>query len=67
MIKVPVYLNFSSAECIGTLNIDETKLPLTPDFCFALGYRITDGDRRYELVEVSTVSDETYVKYVNNL
>lgn len=77
MITVPVLRNFDNNDQIGVLTIDETKLPENDaNFVFSIGYMI-GGDEvvprsktayygKYKLVCVSLMSDQEYLKFLNN-
>ena len=65
MKTIPVTIGFDSAQTIGTMTIDETKLPPGANYHFALGYsaqRIADGvPTEVEVREVSLVDDSKFV------
>jgi hypothetical protein len=63
MKTIPVLLNFDSTKQIGTMTIDETLLPATPDFVFTIGY-MPSGASGYELIAVSVHNDKDYAKYL---
>ncbi len=74
-VTVPIKPSFSSNEVIGNLTIDKSRLPLSPNFTFALAYM---GEKSgppgslqtkpykgpYALVCVALASDELYAKYL---
>lgn len=78
MITVPITIGFDSpAESIGHAYIDETKLPVSPNWCLALGFKALDTERivsddvpnklytgKYELVQVGIVDDGEYIEYL---
>lgn len=47
MLKVPVLLGFDHTRQIGMLEVDETQLPPTDEWHFALGYTV----QSYEIIE----------------
>lgn len=79
MITVPVFDSFSNNTQIGTLTIDETRLPADPDYCFALGFNAELGNLKpgqipttkptgpYTLGAVAIASDEAYSKYLHQI
>lgn len=75
MITIPVLLGFDSTQLIGTLTLDETKLPPGVGYVFSLGYSPTEfeGDplrdfnvKKADLMCVSLQSDEQYLAYLNS-
>lgn len=80
-ITVPVMLNFSTNEVIGHLTISADKLPASPDFVLALGYKAdlkriglqpgdiprSQYDGPYELVSVALVRDADYAAYLDQV
>lgn len=66
MKEIPVVLGFDPRRQIGTLRIDETQLPPTPDFVFALGYTTKGSGEGYELVAVSVVADSNYIRFLED-
>lgn len=72
MIDVPVLIGFDQTKCIGTLHIDETKLPIMADYVFAISYRVDQAGPKHqfdtikELVAVSLQSDEEYFAYLKS-
>jgi hypothetical protein len=68
MKTLRVTIDFDQNRTIGTLDIDETKLPKGDTYCFAIGGRKHDpqyGD--FELMEISLVTDENYLKYLKSI
>lgn len=71
---VPVLSSFSDQVEIGSLSIDESKLPSRPDFCFALGFLDNPAARepmpgeergaQWRLVTVAVVKDDNYAGYL---
>jgi hypothetical protein len=72
MIKVPVLLDFDSNKVIGSIEVEEKLLPRIPNFVFSLGYRVNKVDdftnivTDYDLICISVIDDEGYVKYLKN-
>ena len=59
MITVPIVLDFQDIEAndnhiIGILHVDETRLPITPNYSFNLGY-VLNVDGTYKLICVSPI------------
>lgn len=74
MIEIPITIGHDYTKIIGTMNIDETKLPPTADFCFGLGVRVheyftdTNGVKvisKFDMVEVSIVDNLEYFNHLN--
>lgn len=70
MITIPVTLGFDNSNIIGTMEVDETKLPPTTDYCFAIGYYCKGVDDKgkvidFELREISVVLDRSYRNYLD--
>lgn len=71
MITVPVVLQFDQDKTIGYMEIDETKLPATPHFCFSIGCKILSmNDQlkadKYELRCISVQDDAAYKQYLES-
>lgn len=71
MITIPICLKFDYSNIIGSITIDETKLPSTPNFCFTIGYLVKnisfDGNiTDYALNIASVTSDSDYLKYLES-
>lgn len=73
MITVPVLINFNQSECIGSLTLDETKLPTKDtNYVFSLGYLVESVEKitpveffgEYKLICVSLQTDEQYLQYL---
>jgi uncharacterized HAD superfamily protein len=68
MITLPVTVGFSFDEkdIIGSITLDETKLPALPEYCFSIGYRLTvnKDSTDYTLMNISLISDNDYIKYL---
>jgi hypothetical protein len=65
MIKVPVLFGHHWKDPIGTLEIDETRLPPGAAWHLSLGYKILETDSsgratRIELVDVSPTEDASF-------
>ena len=56
---------------IGTLSIDERKLPKGADYVFAIGGIVKEkvGNKitKFELLEISLVPDRNYKKYLEKM
>lgn len=74
-VMVPVLVGFDHSKVVGELRVLRDALPATPNYCFAIGYRVdactvskTPGARievtQHELMEVSIQSDEAYAKFL---
>jgi len=65
MITIPVTVgfNFNEKDIIGSITIDENRLPSSPEYVFSLGYKYT-GKAKYTLVCVSLTSDNEYLQYL---
>lgn len=73
MITIPVLLNFDQQTPIGSLTLDETKLPIkNTNYVFALGYLANTVEKitpveffgEYKLISVALQTDEQYLKYL---
>lgn len=61
-ITVPITLLFDPNRIIGSMNVLKSSLPDTPNFTFALGYKILETDvdnnvTKYDLITVSPIQD----------
>lgn len=63
MITVPVLLEFDEGQEIGTMQLDETKLPQRPNYVFAIGFHMATPHR---LMCVSLVNDKKYLEYLDS-
>lgn len=69
MRTIPVLMNFDQQQPIGTMTIDETRLPPGMGYVFSLGARALDTEivngavrvTRAELLCVSLQTDEQYL------
>lgn len=74
--------DFKSNEVIGSMRIRKDALPATPTFCFALGYKALEFNRvgvvpggvpieryigSYELLQVTPIDDESYLRYLQQV
>lgn len=75
MITIPVLLNFDSNEIIGSMTLDEKKLPEKhTNYVFSLGYLAETTEKitpveffgEYKLVSVALQTDEQYMQYLKN-
>jgi hypothetical protein len=75
MITIPILKEFNQEKQIGTLTIDESKLPIIPNYTFSLDYRITSSELNennevevtgYKLISVSIVDDDNFSKYLDS-
>lgn len=66
MKTVPVLLNFDASEVIGTLQVDEAKLPPGHGYVFAIGYIVGNEDSDDKLYSVSLQTDEQYLAYLES-
>jgi hypothetical protein len=73
MITIPVLVGFDRDNCIGTLTLDETKLPEEhTNYVFSLGYMAETAEKvtpveffgKYELIAVSLQTDKQYLAYL---
>lgn len=65
MIRVPVVLGFNPQAVIGSVELDERRLPDSPDFVFAIGFSPPDAATgRCEIREVGLINDSEYVAYL---
>ena len=69
-ITVPIYDQFDKRKPIGTVTIQKSAIPETPDWVLALGCKITaratTGEvTRYELKEMGMVTDANYKAYLD--
>ena len=73
MITVPVLIDFDETKCIGSLVLDETKLPIkNTNYVFSLGYLAETVEKftpveffgEYKLICVSLQTDEQYLRYL---
>lgn len=68
ILTIPILQNFDQTKQIGMLRINKHDLPHTPNYHFALGYRILNADVRensidvteYELICVSLTPDKLF-------
>lgn len=75
MRTIQVVQEFDSSNAIGTMVIDETKLPPGDGYVFALAYlvkksHVEDGKPvvdEMELYQVSLMSDERYLAYLKSV
>lgn len=79
IITVPVLLNFDKYKEIGSMTINAGELPPSPNFVFALGYAVLEwagqpGEApvepaagKYKLCAVAVVSDDSYLKYLQQI
>lgn len=71
MITIPVVINFDQQRRIGTIVLDESQLPNTPDYVFSIGYVATDRTvttvTRHKLTCISMQSDEEHLRFVGAL
>lgn len=73
LITVPILQEFNTSKVIGSLTIKKSKLPKDPNFCFSIGYRVTEAEytetdivniKEYDLINVSIISDKNYKDYL---
>lgn len=65
MKTIPVLINFDYTKQIGTMTIDETRLPKNTGFHFAIGYKTgtpdaNGADEDYELFAVSATPSHLF-------
>lgn len=66
MITLPVTVDFSFDEkdIIGSITLNESKLPALPEYSFSLGYKYRKEQDGYNLVCISLISDNKYLQYL---
>jgi hypothetical protein len=64
LITIPVLVDFDSSQQIGTLQIEDTKMPLQPNWHLAIGYKVVQfengGVTKYALQVVSVLDDAKF-------
>lgn len=73
MMRIPVTLDFDQTKIVVFMEIDESKLPNTPNYCFSIGYSIPseaiidkDTPMEHRLCEVSVIYELKYYEYLKS-
>lgn len=67
-MRVPLTLTHDPAQIVGYVEVDESRLPKTPDFVLSISYRPRDeqvsGKPNYVLLDVGVLSHVEYEAYL---